>query len=237
MSAADVHDFKLFRRYFVLGIALTVLALMYPVLGYGLVGMAVWTAAFWLVLLGVLRASTTRGRARRFERALAALAAIGSLGTVVFHGMHPKAHGELFALFDCLALVFLVVATVRILKSVLFGDHTKSDPLLSAACAYVLLGLAFAYALIVLQGVTGVEQVYVAPENRILDGDPLGLERARMLFLSFVTLTTLGYGDITAITLEARMVLGVEAVIGQLYLAILVARLIGLHTTRDMPSP
>ena len=218
-------------RYLVLGAGLSALALMYPLLGYGLKGLGAWTAAFWLVLLGVLRASTTEGRARGFERALAALAAIGSLGVVAFHGMHPQAHRGLFALFDGLALVFLVVATVRILKNVLFGDHTNNNHLLSAACAYVLLGLAFAYSLIVLQGVTGVEQVYVAPENRVLEGDPLGLSRARLLFLSFVTLTTLGYGDITAITLEARMVLGIEAVIGQLYLAILVARLVGLHTS------
>ena len=119
----------------------------------------------------------------------------------------------------------------------LFGDHAKHDHLLSAACAYVLLGLAFAYVLIVLQGVTGTEQVHVALENRSLDGDPLGLSRARLLYLSFVTLTTLGYGDITAITLEARMVLGVEAVIGQLYLAILVARLVGLHISGKSPSP
>ena len=236
MSPGGARNRRPLGRYFVLGSALTVLAAMYPLLGYGLVGLGVWTGAFWLVLLGVLRASATEGRARGRERALAALAAIGSLGTVAFHGTSPQAHGGLFALFDSLALVFLVVATVRILKSVLFGDHTKRDHLLGAACAYVLLGLAFAYALIVLQGVTGVEQVHVAPENRILEGDPLGLTRARMLYLSFVTLTTLGYGDITAITLESRMVLGVEAVIGQLYIAILVARLVGLHTSGESPS-
>lgn len=206
-------------------------------LGYGLVGLGAWTGAFWLVLLGVLRASTTEGRARGLERVLAVLAAIGSLGTVAFHGMRPTAHGGLFALFDGLALVFLVVATIRTIRSVLFGDHTKRDHLLSAACTYVLLGLAFAYTLIVLQGVTGTEQVHVAPENRILVGDPLGITRARMLYLSFVTLTSLGYGDMTAVTLEARMVLGVEAVMGQLYLAILVARLVGLHISGKRTSP
>lgn len=223
-------------HYLVLGTALTVLAVMYPLLGYGVVGLIAWTAAFWMVLLGVLRASTSDGRARGFERVLAGLAAVGSLGTVVFHAMRPEAHGVLFGFFDSLALLFLVVATARIIKSVLFGDHTKRDHLLSAACAYVLLGLAFAFVLIVLQGVTGVEQIHVAVENRILDGDPVGLARAQFLYLSFVTLTSLGYGDITAITLEARMVLGVEAVIGQLYLAILVARLVGLHISVRKPS-
>ena len=237
MRPGDVRSPSPLGRYFVLGSALAALALMYPLLGHGLVGLGAWTGAFWLVLLGVLRASTTEGRARGLERALAVLAAVGSLGIVAFHGMRPQAHGGLFAFFDSLALMFLVVATLRILKSVLLGDHSKHDHLLSAACAYVLLGLAFAYALIVLQGVTGTEQVHVAPENRILDGDPLGLSRARLLYLSFVTLTTLGYGDITAITLEARMVLGVEAVIGQLYLAILVARLVGLHISGNSSRP
>ncbi len=237
MNQVDEVGSRSVGRYFVLGIALAVLALMYPVLGYGLVGLAAWSGAFWLVLLGVLRASTTKGRARDFERMLATLAALGSMGTLAFHAMNPEPHRLLFAFFDVFALLFLVVATARILKNVLFGDHTQNDHLLGAACAYVLLGLVFAYVLIVLQGVTGAEQVYVAPENRILVGDPLGLERARLLFLSFVTLTTLGFGDITAITLEARMVLGVEAVLGQLYLAILVARLVGFHTSRDASTP
>ena len=223
-------------RYFVLGISLAVLALMYPLLGHGLLGLGAWTAAFWLVLLGVLRASTTQGPARGLERALAILAAVGSLGTVAYHGLRPQAHGGLFALFVGLALAFLVIATIRILKSVLFGDHAKQDHLLAAACAYVLLGLFFAYSLIFLEGITGAEQVRVAPENLILHGDSLGLSRARLLYLSFITLTTLGYGDVTAITLEARMVLGVEAVIGQLYLAILVARLVGLHNSKETPS-
>jgi phosphate starvation-inducible membrane PsiE len=117
------------------------------------------------------------------------------------------------------------------MKSVLFGDHSKHDHLLSAACAYVLLGLTFAYALIVIEAVTGTPQVHVAPENLVAGYDATALTRAQFLYLSFVTLTTLGFGDMTAVTLEARMVLGVEAVLGQLYLAIMVARLIALHTS------
>ena len=231
MSPQDAHTSSPAGRYFVLGCALSALAVMYPLLGYGVPGLGAWTAAFWLVVLGVLRASTSQGSARRVERALALLAAIGSLGTVAFHSARPQSHDALFTLFDALALIFLVVATFRTLRSVLFGDHTKHDHLLSAACAYVLLGITFAFVLIVLEGATGASQVHVAPENRITGGDPIGLARAQFLYLSFVTLTTLGFGDITAITLEARMVLGVESVIGQLYLAIMVARLIGLHTS------
>ena len=231
MNPEDARASSPAGRFFVLGCALSALAVMYPLLGYGLPGLAAWTASFWLVVLGVLRASTSHGPARRAERVLALLAGIGSLGTVALHGVQPEPHDVLFTLFDALALAFLVVATFRTLKSVLFGDHSKHDHLLSAACAYVLIGITFAYVLVVIEGATGVPQVHVAPENQVPGDDPIGLTRARFLFLSFVTLTTLGYGDITAVTLESRMVLGVESVIGQLYLAIMVARLIGLHTS------
>ena len=53
------------------------------------------------------------------------------------------------------------------------------------------------------------------------------------LFFSFATLTTLGYGDITPITTQARSFAIVEAVYGVLYSAILIARLVGVY--RPMP--
>ncbi len=51
------------------------------------------------------------------------------------------------------------------------------------------------------------------------------------MYFSFVTLTTLGYGDITPVSSGARSLAVVEALCGQLYLAVIVARLIGMHLT------
>ncbi len=48
-------------------------------------------------------------------------------------------------------------------------------------------------------------------------------------YYSFVTMTTLGYGDIVPASPVARMCAVLQAVLGQLYLAVLVARLVGLH--------
>jgi hypothetical protein len=50
-----------------------------------------------------------------------------------------------------------------------------------------------------------------------------------MTYFSFATLTTLGYGDVLPISGEARAAVILEAVLGQFYLAVLVARLIGLQ--------
>jgi len=58
-----------------------------------------------------------------------------------------------------------------------------------------------------------------------------------LLFFSFVTLTTLGYGDITPVTSAARSLAVIEAVFSVLYNAILIARLVGLYRPPTSSSP
>jgi len=53
------------------------------------------------------------------------------------------------------------------------------------------------------------------------------------LYFSFVTLTTLGYGDIAPVTSAARVLSGFEAIVGQFYLTILVAALVGVHVSQQ----
>jgi hypothetical protein len=55
------------------------------------------------------------------------------------------------------------------------------------------------------------------------------LSQNDFLYYSFVTLSTLGYGDILPVTGPAKALAYIEAIVGQLYLTILVARLVGLH--------
>jgi voltage-gated potassium channel len=49
-----------------------------------------------------------------------------------------------------------------------------------------------------------------------------------------VTLSTVGYGDITPLSPPARSLAFMEAIIGQIYLAVLVARLVGLHIASSL---
>ena len=55
---------------------------------------------------------------------------------------------------------------------------------------------------------------------------------AFLLYFSLVTLTTLGYGDIAPAVPAARMLCSFEAVIGQLFVAVFIARLVSLHIGR-----
>ncbi len=54
-----------------------------------------------------------------------------------------------------------------------------------------------------------------------------------MLYLSMVTLTTLGYGDVTPLTTTARISAVMEATVGQIFMVVLVARLVGLQVSQQ----
>jgi hypothetical protein len=56
-----------------------------------------------------------------------------------------------------------------------------------------------------------------------------GAKASFAVYYSFVTLTTLGYGDVIPQSSPARLLAALEALTGQIYLAVLVARLVGLH--------
>ena len=84
---------------------------------------------------------------------------------------------------------------------------------------YLLLGLVFAYSFHVIYLVYGITAF-----NNIQ-----GPEFKDFLYFSFTSLTTMGYGDITPVHSVARSVANFEAVIGQLYPAILIARLVSME--------
>jgi hypothetical protein len=76
----------------------------------------------------------------------------------------------------------------------------------------------------------------VHPGSFLVNGSPLSVVagtprilRRELVYLSLVTLSTVGYGDIGPATAAPRMLAAVEAVTGQLYLAVLIGRLVGLH--------
>ena len=57
----------------------------------------------------------------------------------------------------------------------------------------------------------------------------LSVDTNDFVYYSMVTLTTLGYGDITPLSASARALAAMEALVGQIYLTVIIARLVGLH--------
>ncbi|MDX1384006.1 MAG: potassium channel family protein, partial [Thermoanaerobaculia bacterium] len=131
-------------------------------------------------------------------------------------------HVDLVATIATL-LCFLYVTFVCLVR-VLEPGNISMDRLIGAACVFLLMGLVW----------TMIFAIQLFFEPGALEG--LSAEARysdELVYFSFVTLTTLGFGEITPATPMTRTTVWMEAVAGQLYLAILVARLVGL----PMASP
>ncbi len=122
-------------------------------------------------------------------------------------------------------------AAARSLRYATSSPRVDLHHLLAALNTYLLVGVFFGAIWVAL------EQEW--PQSLFLGGAPMaamGLPDG--IYFSFVTLATLGYGDITPVTPIARGLAVFEAIFGQLYLAIMVARLVSLRIaveSRDAP--
>lgn len=118
-------------------------------------------------------------------------------------------------------LGFCLLSTALALRFILTHREIDLNHLMGAMSAYLLLGLIWAalFAILRLFDPGALANVDAAP------GQPG--EAGQLLYFSFVTLTTLGYGDVTPVTPLARYLALLEAVVGQLFVAVLIATLIG----------
>jgi hypothetical protein len=127
--------------------------------------------------------------------------------------------------------LFLIWVTISILAYGLRAQRINSEVLFAVACVYLLFALIWAMGYGIADGLQPGTLAY--PEALLGPGeDPSG--RGLHAYFSFVTLTTLGYGDITPVTDAGRLLAMLEATLGQLFLVIVVARLVGLHTAQQM---
>lgn len=120
-----------------------------------------------------------------------------------------------------LLLTFFISTALKTAKQVLFTGKIDGNKILGAICLYLLLGLIWAvlYTLLQLEYPSSFQSMQANTQWYLLFPD--------FVYFSFVTMTTLGFGDISPNLPVARFLVYFEAVVGQFYLAILVASLVG----------
>jgi voltage-gated potassium channel len=135
------------------------------------------------------------------------------------------------AISSCL---FLAVTVVALVSRLFIVRSVTLDTISAAICAYLLTGVAFAYAFAV------VELQHPGSFSATLFQRPAGSMAPLMaslhsfIYYSFVCLTTTGFGDIAPVSEGARSLSVMESVFGQLYVAILIARLVSLEVAQSM---
>lgn len=223
------HLLKVIRRsrYLLLLIALSILLVAYPFWARDIIGVATFDLMLWGVLLGGLWALHRERKLLRIALALAVIVFLANVATYLFPT--PEA-----VLVSCLLdLALLVYVTTIILSHVVEEGRVDSDRIFGAVCGYLLIGLTWALvygALDIIQpGSFHPGGPPLLPASGAAEPAPHFADMDPFIYYSLVTLSTLGYGDIVAVTRAARSLSALEAVVGQLYVAVVVARLIGLH--------
>jgi hypothetical protein len=142
---------------------------------------------------------------------------------VIFSMLATQLESAVFQVGSLLALGgFLLVAIVFTMKQVAVGTDMSANRIIGAVCVYLLLGVIWALAYSLLEfAVPGSFSGFTPWTDRGWDSE--------WLYFSFVTMTTLGYGDLLPISSSARAMAYLQAIFGQFYIAILVAGLVSAY--------
>ena len=207
------------RRHLFLLAALLLLVIVTPMvapLRHGILVVNVIGAA---VLISASYAVSDR---RRFL----AVAIVFSTASVVanwFMLMYPG-HGIVIIAHS--SMIFLLsFFAITILSYVVRSGRVTADRIYAAICAYLLIGYAWAFGYALFDE---FQPGAFAGPTEIARDDYLG-RVMQMRYFSFITLATVGYGDIVPRAPGARTLAILEAIVGQFYLVALVGRLVGLH--------
>jgi hypothetical protein len=170
-----------------------------------------------LILLAVttwlaLRASQFERRVPRYGLVLIGLAALAGVG----FGLSGT--GDLEKLVTVvLTAILIVVAPVAIIRRLLAHRVVDVETFFGAVCVYLMIAMFFATSYMLIALVTS---------EPFFAQDPPTVTSTDYLYFSLVTITTTGYGDLTAAGQVGRLTAMSEAVLGQLYLITVVAMVV-----------
>lgn len=166
---------------------------------------------------------------------LASVLAIGALSSQWLS--HFTNNPLVFAFSRGLGFLFFLLVTIAILSNVMRGETVTTDKIRGAICAYLMMGLTWAY----LFGLLEVTNPGSFLENGALIATRGGTTHQfallnSMIYYSIATLTTTTYGDILPKSTPARALSNLEAIGGQMYVAVVISRLVALHIMYRMSS-
>jgi len=131
---------------------------------------------------------------------------------------------ELWTLYMLCLAAYYAVVLVLLLAYVFRRDVMTMDKLWGAAAAYMLLGLVWAVVYALVQ--------HHVPASLAIGGTARDLDGADLLYFSFTVLTSAGFGDIVPVRQPAKTAVVFQQIVGTLYVAILIARLIDAYPSQ-----
>jgi Ion channel len=170
------------------------------------------------VTILTLRASSASRHWMNWAAAGAVIMAIAVATEAVVHDTSQPATS--YALLT-LALILLPAAVLRRIFQHVSERKVSIETILAAVCVYLLFGLVITYGLLFVNAVGNIPAI-----------KPASSVPSDYLYLSFTSLTTVGFGDVVAGSSVARVIITLEAVFGQVFLVVLVAQLVSSFQPR-----
>src|SRR5215831_12581103 len=202
---------------FLLGLLLLVVFVLYPLSGRGPFGGVLFQLFFSLILISGAALVAN-------SRAALVLALLLAAGTAAIGWIRLYAPSSRLTILDTsLWIAFFSMLAAVILVQVFREGKINFHRIQGAVCVYLLLGVIWSgcYRLVI--------QFDPAAFNLPVPVDDTVL--SQLVYFSFVTLTTVGYGDMTAVHSAARSLALLEALAGQLFPAVLIARLVSMEVS------
>jgi hypothetical protein len=182
------------------------------------------------VLSGLILALSVYAVSFRRGLALAALIlAVPTAGQRVFHPVMSSSFFPMVSLI--LGFAFDVWVVVAIFRHVFARVRITSETIFGALCIYLLNGLTFSNIYGLLATLQPKAFLLDPASNRHAIPD-----RFDLIYYSFGMMTQLGAAGITAVSDQARSLSLLEAILGQLYLAVLISRLVGAYRRAPVPN-
>lgn len=185
------------------------------------------TSIFLLtILLAAWLVSADRPRSRRVILGLLIpIVAIIAVAVTGFRLSTPLREESVRLLLDTLVLALLVYCCAKIIGSLLSAEEVTAREIVGSANFFLVMGFIWTF----------VYSLVWRLDHGAFSVSPLDNDASlRLTYFSFVTLTTLGYGDIVPQTPFAKMLVVLEAIMGQLYVAVVVAYLLSLHVSQRL---
>lgn len=209
------------RRFSYLAKSLILLIIAYPYLETNTIDQVILTALTIMVMTAAIIAVS---KTRRDYIIMAALSLPWFVSLIVNLPLFEVDGGVIIRKEIVFAVLLFFYTTISIFIHLLRSREVTTEILFAAVCVYFLIGLSWAALYVLVE--------LVRPGSFIDTTGHLAMSPSRYLFFSYVTLTTVGYGAIIPATDQARSIAMIEAIVGQLYITFMVARLVGLHISK-----
>ncbi len=185
----------------------------------------IYTASWIFLLAGTILASIFNCHHHRYVKWAAVILAIPTVAFSWLNLMHP--HEFEFIGNTVCTILFMTLCATSILYDVVLRAHVTLETLRGVICAYFMVAFVFAYLYYMIEYLNPGTFQFAQKEVSLFS---YTYYISEMLYFSFVTLLTIGYGDIVAVQNVGQTATVLEGIIGQFYVAMLVARLVSVYS-------